>query len=516
MTAPDQTTPGFDAAAALTTAAFGVAAAIGIGAAFVGLDSASLWQDELYTAWIVDPAIGLRETSARALRDVGPPLYYVLLWPVAQVLGATEIGVRLFSVLCAIGAVVLFVAGGRPFFSLRARLFAAAMATGSSYWFIQSQNARFYALGMLVSTALLLLALSALERPRVSRSTIGLFAATAIATLIHFYLFYISMAVLAVLFLLRPAQRVATAGWAAFLLVVAVTYLKLVIEPHSYAAIGANWLRNDTAWYAEHLRIALQHTLTNKAAMALALCLLPGCVALVRTRRLPPGSPVPIVLCLAVPLLVLLAGSVSSLLFTPNFHSRYLLLTLPFLWGLFALLYDRSVAAAPRGLRLAVDAGLVVLLLWIAETAALNRFKPYTEPFRESAARIAAIPACQGQEILAVILERRSWFRSDEGVEPIRAAYARYLGNHASVRTVFFEDLVAGSMTDDTRRLLTDRIDGKGCPVLAWTVHLATPQTAAEIGKAILVVTDRAARAPDLETIAISTGLDGFILKMRR
>ena len=523
MTSPDcsdRSSPRSDPVGTLATAAFGIAVAIGLGAAFTGLDLAGLWQDELYTGWIVDPAIGFPETMSRAVRDVSPPLYYVLLWPLVKVAGTDEVGLRLFSVLCATGAILLFVAGGRAFFGLRARLFAAAMATASSYWFMQAQNARFYALGMMVGTALLLLALSALGRPRVSRATIGLFAMTAIATAIHFYLLYVSLAVLAVLFLLRPQQRIATAAWAILLLLAAVTYLRLVIAPNSFASIGANWIGNDAAWYAVHLRNALQQSLTNKAALALVICLLPGGLALLRTRRIPVGAPSDQLggpfLCLAVPVLVLLAGGVTSFLFTPNFHSRYVLLASPFLWGLFAFLYDRSVVPAPRVLRQVVDAALAVVLLWMSTTMALNRFKPYSEPFRETAARIVDIPSCRGQEILAIVMERRDWFRSEDGIAPVRAAYEKYLNGQATVRTVFFEDLLAGTVPADLRQMLARRIDGNGCPVLAWVVHLATPEIAAEIAKAVLAVAGRSARAADLEVITIRTGLEGYIIAMKR
>lgn len=495
---------------------FALAVAIGLVAAFVGLAAGSLWQDELYTNWIVDPAIGWSDVAGRAIRDVSPPLYYFLLWPTVQLLGDGEAALRLFSAFCAGAAILLFILGGKPFFSLRARLFAAAMATASSYWFMQAQNARFYALGLLASTAILLLALATLARPKVSRATFGLFAAMAAATFIHFYLLYLSLAVLLVLLLCRPQQRLAAIGFGGALLAVALLYVKVVISKLSYASTGANWIPNDAGWYATQLADILQLSLTHKAMIALAVCALAAMPALVRggvPKRLPSSD---IVLCVVVPLLVLAAAVASSLLVTPNFHGRYLLVVSPFLWALFAFFYDRGVAAAPAVPRSLAELALSAILVWMAVTMAANRARPYSEPFRETAAAIAALPECRGQAIPSVIMERRAWFRSDEGVAPIRFAYAKYLNGIAEPKMIYLEDILSGQMSDDWKQMLRRRIDGEGCPVLAWAVHTATPAIAADIGKKLFEATGRTDRASALDIAAIRTGLEGYVLRMKR
>ena len=501
-----------------TTVAFGLPVAISLWAAFLGITTRGLWQDELYTGWTVDPTIGLGGVIERAIRDVNTPLYYFLLWPFVRIWGADEMGLRLFSALCAVAAVGLFVLGGRPFFSLRARLFAAAMATGSSFWFTQAQNARSYGLGMLVGTALLLLALAALARPHVSRATHWLFATMALASFIHFYLFFLSMAVLAVLFVLRPQQRVAAVACGCALLISVLLYLDLVISTFSHFSTDENWIPNDPAWYAFQLRTVLRETLTKMAMLALAICLLPAALGLAKRRRPAATSDDKrgILLCVTVPLLVVAAGAAGSLLVAPNFHSRYLLVSSPFIWGLFAFCYDRSMPQAPPSWRLGLDLLLAATLLWMAGTMAANRTKSSVEPFRETAAWIAAIPGCRGQEIPAVVTEQRRWFRSDAGLEPIRAGYEWYLGSFAPVRPLYLEDILDGKIPENIKQALTRRIDGDGCPVLAWVVHGGTREIAASIGKAILAATDRAARAPDLELIVLRTGLEGYILAMRR
>ena len=507
--------------ALMAQACFGIAVAIGLVAAFVGLRVSSLWQDELYTGWIVDPAIGWSATVARALHDVGPPLYYLLLWPFVQLLGDGEVGLRLFSTFCATASILLFVWGGAPFFSLRARLFAAAMATGSSYWFAQAQNARFYALALLISTSLLLAGLAALRR---ERSLVGLFALMVAGSFAHFYLLYESLGVLAVLAFYRPRQRVLLIGLGALLLIAALLYVKLVIFRLSYASTGENWIPNDLAWYAAQFGAIVQTSLTHKAMLALIVCALAGAIVVVqrmerssitalRTWTAARGE---LALCVAVPAIVLVGGVSSSFVVTPNFHSRYLLVCSPFLWGLVALWYDRGVEAAPPLPRRIAHLALSVIVLWMAITLAATRDKPIGEPFREAAAEIRAIPACRGAVIPSVVGELRRWFRSPEALQPIRAAYAKYLQGFADPQLIYAEDILSGNISEDWKRLLRERIDGSGCPVLAWTVHTIPREVADEIGAKILAATGRTAKAAELGVIVTKDGFEGYVLTMKR
>jgi hypothetical protein len=501
-------------ASAAATIGFGVAVAIGCGAALAGLGVSSLWQDELYTGWIVDPAIGLPGTIVRALHDIGPPLYYLLQWPVSRLLGDGEIGLRLLSALSAIAAVLLFIAGGARFFSLQARLFGAALATGSAYWAAQAQNARGYALGLLISTGMLLLALAALKDRGRRTVLVGLIALMLAGTFTHFYLLFEALAVLAVLFLYRPRDRVLLAGAGALLLAVAVLYVELVIRPSSYAALDQNWIPGDADWYVLQLQSSVSALLPRTALLALGLC---GALALVGVaRRQPPVSAsAPWVLCLAVPALVALEAVAASLLTTPNFHHRYLLIGSPFLWAAAALLYERGVGAAAPPLRALAGLVLAALTLWMAVTMAAARQRPSGEPFRSSAQAIAALPACKGAAIPAVVSERRRWFRSADGIEPIRAAYAKYLAGFAQPQPIFLEDVLAqrlGSLTG----LLQQRIDEGGCPVLAWVVHGIEREAAQELGASILSATGRDSAAARLEVITFPEGPGGYLVTIRR
>ena len=56
--------------------------------AFVGLDSSSMWHDELFTAYVSDPEqSSLPAMLLRAAEDVHPPGYYALVYGVTRIVG---------------------------------------------------------------------------------------------------------------------------------------------------------------------------------------------------------------------------------------------------------------------------------------------------------------------------------------------------------------------------------------------------------------------------------------------
>ncbi len=109
----------------------------------------------------------------------------------------------------------------------------------------------------------------------------------------------------------------------------------------------------------------------------------------------------------AVPLLVLTGGISSSLLITPNFSPRYLLVCAPFLWGLCARLYDALQSDHLRAVRLGANIVLPVAVLGMA-TIVMDRLRPSTEPmlwsepFRLTADWIRNLPECRDQLVLVL------------------------------------------------------------------------------------------------------------------
>ena len=152
----------------IAVASFGIACTIGLVGAFVGLDVSSFGMDELNTAWVFEAGIGFREFLARFLTDLHPPVYYVLAFLHVRLFGDDEVALRGLSAALGVAAVLLFCTATRFYFSLAARLFAAAMATGSFFWFYQTQNARSYTLSLLIGVGILAISLSVLagaDRP---------------------------------------------------------------------------------------------------------------------------------------------------------------------------------------------------------------------------------------------------------------------------------------------------------------------------------------------------------------
>src|SRR6266852_1068262 len=174
----------------IAIACFGTACAIGLVFAFVGLETHSLWYDELFTATLLEPMRGSTLLS-RIATDVHPPLYLLALALFTQLFGDGDAALRSFSAIAACSAILVFIAATRSAFSLPARLFGAAMATGSLFWFYQAQNARSYALGLLISTGVMALGLSLLPGRGRSRLWVpGLLALMIAGSFVHFYVMY--------------------------------------------------------------------------------------------------------------------------------------------------------------------------------------------------------------------------------------------------------------------------------------------------------------------------------------
>jgi hypothetical protein len=518
----------------IAIACFAAATVIGLVAAFVGLDRSSLWYDELYTAWVVAPAADTTGLLSRALKDVTPPGYYLALWPMVRMLGNAEIGLRLPSAVSAVAAVLLLVGGSGRNFSMAGRLFAGAMATGSFFWFFQAQNARCYALAFLLGTAVLLFGLAIVSRRSVRPRTLAaLLALTFASAFVHFYLMYECVAVLLLLALLVPRHRPAFLVLAALLLVSALAYVKLVISHFTQHSLDKNWIANGVDWYSINLRDALNLSFDHKALLALAVCLAGIGMHLVRrhdrSRRCDEpahgaalravtisGRRIEIagdtIFLVGVPVIVLAAGITSSMAFAPNFTSRNLLICSPFLWALLARAYDFGVAALPSPLRTAANLSLSVIVVWMASTMAVGRFHPRGEAFRESAQWIASQPACRDEIIPVLTGERKEWFRSATGSGFREEIYGKYLGGFARPESLYVEDVVAGRLRPGLAKLLRDRIDGIGCPVLAWTAHFTTRAGAEALGRELLEAVGRTDRAADLRLEIVKDGQEAYVL----
>ena len=150
----------------------------------------SYWLDEAFTVNIVRDDFagmldGVRQTEST------PHLYYALAWVWERIFGDGEAGLRSLSALFGIATVPVAYLAARERFTERAALIAAALFAVNPYFVWYSQEARAYALLVLLCTIGLLFFLRA-ERDDFVKGTVpltlaGWAAASSLALLTHYF-----------------------------------------------------------------------------------------------------------------------------------------------------------------------------------------------------------------------------------------------------------------------------------------------------------------------------------------
>jgi 4-amino-4-deoxy-L-arabinose transferase-like glycosyltransferase len=207
-----------------------------------------------------------------------PPLYYVLAWAWSRLFGVHEVGLRSLSALFGIATVPVAYLAGRELVSRRTGIAIAALVAVNPVLVWYSQDARAYALLVLLSTAALLFFLRARSGSASDLAWWAVFSALALAT--HYFAFF-PFAIEAALLLARarPLRRVA---WA--LAGVAVAGLALApIALHQAQGSNNNWIATfritrrlhdaAIAFFAGETG-ALKHALIPIALFAIAVALL--------------------------------------------------------------------------------------------------------------------------------------------------------------------------------------------------------------------------------------------------
>ena len=152
---------------------------------FAVLDASSYWLDEAFTILILEAPFG-RALELIPDTESTPPLYYVLAWGWAKVFGAGEVGVRSLSALFGIATVPFGYAAAARLVDRRAGLIAAAFLAFNPFlvWF--AQEARAYALMVLLCTIAFHLFVVWLDERRTPTLVAwGIVSALALAT--HYY-----------------------------------------------------------------------------------------------------------------------------------------------------------------------------------------------------------------------------------------------------------------------------------------------------------------------------------------
>jgi hypothetical protein len=505
---------------------FGLAVAVGLVGAFVHLDGHSFWIDELFTARLLEPVAGT-DLFGRIATDVHPPLYMAALWLHAQLFGTSDAALRGLSAAAACAAILVFITGTRAFFSLPARLFGAALATGTLFWFFQAQNARSYALCLLIGAAMMPVGLglaTSADRPGPWRRQLPVLALLMLAgSFVHFYVMYESLGLLLVLAVFHRRRLPVLAGLALILVLVAAAYVKLVIEARSQVALDSNWYLNTPAWYAEVLKASVRYTFGYTGVVALVMCVMAAMFGRVLARRSGaavttvtgiPLDPVTITL-LGVPILVLAGGVISSTLLAPNFFDRNFLVVSPFIWGVSARLYDAAMEKAPPLVRIALASLLAILVLPTASIVMArlpsHEAPAFYEPFRSSAEWIRSLPACRGQIVPAISTDNPDWYKPGYAAIVYESAYGRYLEGFAQPQLVFTRD-IAERLPTSLKADLIQRLDGQACPVLAWAAHNIDAEGIERVKARLLTVLGHDSAAPRIKVRAFVDGATGYVI----
>ncbi len=223
----------------------GLAAIVVLAAAlrFPTLDVQSFWVDEAATAQLLDGSFG------DMLDGVGddesaPPLYYVLAWLWAQPFGVGETGLRSLSALFGVAAVPAVYAVGARLAGVRAGLVAALLAAVNPLlvWF--GQEARAYALLVLLTALSLLALLRALEQPSGRRLALWAVVAAAALATHYFALFVLAGEAAWLLFALGPRRRRAALGTLAAPVAAGLALLPMALDQR--AGDRAAFIREDS------------------------------------------------------------------------------------------------------------------------------------------------------------------------------------------------------------------------------------------------------------------------------
>jgi mannosyltransferase len=227
------------------------------------LGQQSFWYDEAFTpVHVLHPSLWATLRSVVHTENT-PPLWYVIAWVDARVLGTGEVALRLPSALAGIATVPVAWAIGRELTARRATAIATAAFVAVNpllVWY--SQEARAYALFVLLAAAAMLCFLRALREP--TPGHMALFALSgSLALLSHYFAVFLLIPMVCWLAWDRSRRRVALPAIAVIALVGAAL-LPLISAQGGH---GTQWIG---AWaLSSRLQAIPQYYLTDYYGSAL-------------------------------------------------------------------------------------------------------------------------------------------------------------------------------------------------------------------------------------------------------
>jgi uncharacterized membrane protein len=207
------------------------------GLRFSTLGLQSFWYDEAFT-----PVHVLHSSLWGTLRSVAhtentPPLWYVIAWGDARLLGTGALALRLPSALAGVATVAVAWAIGRELAGARAALLAGAFVAVNPLFVWYSQEARAYALFVLAAALAMLCFLRAEREPTARR--MAAFALTgSLALLTHYFAVFLLIPMALWLLAARATRRAALGA------IAALTVLGLALIPliSAQGGHGTQWI----------------------------------------------------------------------------------------------------------------------------------------------------------------------------------------------------------------------------------------------------------------------------------
>jgi mannosyltransferase len=163
--------------------------ALGAGLRFATLTVQSYWLDEAVTVELVRKPLGAM-LSAIPDSESTPPLYYLLAWLWTQLFGTGEAGLRSLSALIGAATIPLAYSAAARLVTPRVGVVVAALAAVNPLLIWFSQEARAYALLLLLCTAALAVFARLLERTT-GRALAAWALLCALALAAHYFAFFV-------------------------------------------------------------------------------------------------------------------------------------------------------------------------------------------------------------------------------------------------------------------------------------------------------------------------------------
>jgi 4-amino-4-deoxy-L-arabinose transferase-like glycosyltransferase len=155
------------------------------------LGQQSLWTDEAQTYGVVAHGLGHLFSQISKMEST-PPVYFLVGWVWARLFGLSEVALRLPSAIFGLATIVVVGQLGRRLVDARVGLAAALLTAVSPIMVWYSQEARAYAMVMLLSALSMLVLVWALERPNRVRLLLWSLSAAAALSVHYFAAFVIA------------------------------------------------------------------------------------------------------------------------------------------------------------------------------------------------------------------------------------------------------------------------------------------------------------------------------------